>query len=84
MKRILSDREMALCYVLNEEFGRSQKKIADFMDISQSSVSNAIREFKHRMRVESLERELDDARRQLELNGLKQLPPRGTDFDVLY
>lgn len=84
MRRILSDREMALCYVLNEEFGRSQQKIAVFMDISQSSVSNAIREFKHRMRVEYLERELEDARTELERNGIKQLPPREIDFDAIF
>ena len=44
MNRKLSDKKKCMAYVLNRDpdFRYSQKKIAKMMDVSQSTISNAI------------------------------------------
>lgn len=72
MKRKLSDKKKCMAYVLNRDpdFGYSQKKISEMMDVSQSTISNAIDDVTHWLEIRDLTQQLNEARRQLAEQGL--------------
>jgi predicted XRE-type DNA-binding protein len=71
MNRKLSDKKKCMAYVLNRDpdFRYSQKKIAKMMDVSQSTISNAIDDVLHWMEIRDLTRQLGEARSLLANQG---------------
>lgn len=61
----MTERHKAMAYVLNVEFGYSMSKIANLMNVSQATVSNAIKDFKLKKYINDLEEELNQARMEL-------------------
>lgn len=77
--RKLSLKHSAIAFVLNTEMGYSQKGIATLMGISQSTVSNMIREFSYKQQINSLEQELLEARQIIYQNNIL---PQNEDYFV--
>ena len=77
MTRKLSDKQKCMAYVLNQDpdFGYSQKKISKMMDVSQSTISNAIDDVAHWLEIRDLTQQLDAAKRQLADLGVLPEPP---------
>ena len=50
-----------IIFVLHTKYGRTQKKLADLFEISQSTVSNYIKEVRYEMRIKGLSYELERA-----------------------
>lgn len=76
----LSNRKKLMAWVLNrdEDFGYSQRKIANLMDVSQSTISHAVEKVEHWKQVEDLTQQLEDARARLAALGYEpddSLPP---------
>lgn len=71
MKRKLSDKKKCMAYVLNRDpdFGYSQKKIAKMMDVSQSTISNAIDDVLQWLEIRDLTQQLEEARNLLANQG---------------
>lgn len=78
-RRKLSLRHCAIAYVLNSEMGYSQNGIANLMGVSQSTVSNMIREFSYKQQINSLEQELIEARQTI---AQKEIPAHNEDYFV--
>ncbi|MBU5353198.1 hypothetical protein KQI74_12940 [Paenibacillus barcinonensis] len=72
MKAKLTDRHQAMAYVLKHEFGYKQKNIADLMEVHQSTISNAIKEFKLKKQIQDLSFELEEARSKLKEIGYEE------------
>lgn len=66
----MSNRHKAMAYVLHDEFGYQQRKIAQLMDVSQSTIASAIKDFKYQQTIRNLEDALEEARQQLEAHGI--------------
>lgn len=77
MKRKLSDKKKCMAYVLNrdQDFGYSQKKIAKMMDVSQSTISNAIDDVLHWKEIRDLTQQLEEARGLLKKQGVLPAQP---------
>ncbi len=69
MKSKLTERHKAMAYVLKHEFGYTQKKVADLMEVNQSTISNAIKEFKLKKEIYDLREELEEVRAKLKEAG---------------
>lgn len=80
MSRKLSVKHSAVAYLLNRELNYSQSEIATLMKVSQSTVSNMIKEFEYQNQIQNLQRELDEARQIIAANNL--LPDNSNFFDV--
>lgn len=70
----MTEKHKAMAYVLNVEFGYSMTKIANLMDVSQSTISNAIKDFKFKKYINDLEEELNQARMELKKLGYGNNP----------
>ena len=70
MKKLLTDKHAAMAYILNKEMGYTMSKIAILMDVSQPTISNAIKDFTNKMTIRNLEKELSDARVALQQQGI--------------
>ena len=68
----MTDRHKVMAYVLNKEFGYRQSAIAQLMQVAQSTIANAVKE----VSFQDLEKELQEARYQLEQQGI--LPEKPT------
>ena len=66
----MSDRHKVMAYVLYNEFGYRQSAIAQLMQVAQSTIANAVKEVSFRLTIQNLEKELQEARYQLEQQGL--------------
>ena len=66
----MSDRHKLMAYVLHKEFGYRQSSIAQLMQVSQSTIANAVKEVSFRLTIQNLERELQEARYLIEQQGL--------------
>lgn len=77
MKSKLNARQKFMVYVLNtdDDFNKSQTDIAKFMNISQSTVSNAIRDTRHLLELKELKSELNEAKQLLIEYGVNTNPP---------
>ena len=71
----MSDRHKVMAYVLYKEFGYRQSAIAQLMQVAQSTIANAVKEVSFRLTIQNLEKELQEARYQLEQQGLLQETP---------
>lgn len=69
MQAKLSEMEKRMAYVLNKDmnYGYSMTKIGNMMGVSQSTISNAIKEVDYLRKINNLEAELNEAKRQLQL-----------------
>ncbi len=72
----MSDRHKMMAYVLYREFGYRQGAIGQLMGVSQSTIANAVKEVSFRLTIQNLERELQEARRELERQGIFPEPPK--------
>lgn len=72
----MTDRHKVMAYVLNKEFGYRQSAIAQLMQVAQSTIANAVKEVSFRLTTQNLEKELQEARYQLEQQGI--LPEKPT------
>lgn len=64
-RTLLTIREGAIAYSLNVECGYTQSNIAKLMGVSQSTVSNMIKEFTYQRQIHDLEEELAEARMEI-------------------
>ncbi|GGN95031.1 helix-turn-helix domain-containing protein [Saccharibacillus kuerlensis] len=78
MKSKLTERHQAMAYVLKHEFGYTQKDIASLMKVNQSTISNAIKEFKFKKQIQDLSLELKEAR-----DKISQIAEKGIDSSTL-
>ncbi len=76
MKQVLSQKKQFAAYVLNKapDYGFSQKKIAQMMDVGQSTISNAIARVEHMRQIQDLTRQLEEARNLLVESGIMPQP----------
>ncbi|WP_240416480.1 hypothetical protein [Paenibacillus periandrae] len=78
MKTILTKMHKVSAYVLNKELGYTQSAIATLMKVTQSSISNAVKEVSYEKKINDLTKELEAARTELR----KQLPsPKIIELD---
>ncbi len=84
--RKLTERHQLACYVLANEFDRSQTQIATLFDVRQSTVSNAIKEATYKIELNQLQQQLDEVRAELRQNLMLESPapliPQGEIIDV--
>lgn len=83
MQLKMTDKHKLMAYILNKELGYSMVSIAQLMQVSQSTISNAIKEVEFRRQISNLEKELDEAKSTLrELGYVQQniLPPNPNQF----
>ena len=73
-QRKMTDKHKWMCYVLREEFNCSQQKIATLFDVTQPTVSAAIKEAKYMVRIHGMEQELEEARQKVAMYEQRQLP----------
>ena len=66
----MSDRHKLMAYVLHKEFGYRQSSIAQLMQVSQSTIANAVKEVSFRLTIQNLDRELQEATHLIEQQGL--------------
>lgn len=69
MQAKLTDLEKRMAYVLNKDinFGYSMSSIGKLMGVSQSTISNAIKQVDYLRQITNLEMELEEAKRQLNI-----------------
>ncbi len=62
----MSKRKKYLAYILHvdDEFGYRQKKIADLMNVSQSTISSAVKEMRYEAEIYGLKQELEEQARE--------------------
>lgn len=81
MGKKLSTKHSAIAFVLNvlnSEMGYTQKEIATLMKVSQSTISNMIKEFEYQKQIYDLQQELNNAREIIQKQNL--LPQNDTYF----
>lgn len=78
MGKKLSTKYFAIAFVLNSEMGYTQKEIATLMKVSQSTISNMIKEFEYQKQIYDLQQELNNAREIIQKQNL--LPQNDTYF----
>ena len=78
MGKKLSIRHSAIAFVLNGEMGYTQQEIATLMKVSQSTISNMIKEFEYQKQIYDLQQELNNAREIIQKQNL--LPQNDTYF----
>lgn len=68
----MTKKHKMIAYLLNkdEDFGYSQEKIATLMGVSQSTISNAVKEIEYLRRISNLEKALSQARMELIQQGV--------------
>ena len=66
----MSDRHKLMAFVLHKEFGYRQGAIGQLMQVSQSTIANAVKEVSFRMTIQNLERELQETRYLLQEQGI--------------
>jgi len=68
----MTKKHKLIAYLLNkdEDFGYSQEKIATLMGVSQSTISNAVKEIEYLRRISNLEKALSQARMELIQQGV--------------
>lgn len=68
----MTKKHKMIAYLLNkdEDFGYSQEKIATLMGVSQSTISNAVKEIEYLRRIINLEKALSQARMELIQQGV--------------
>lgn len=71
----MTEKHKFMAYILSLEFNYSQTKIANLMDVSQSTIANAIKDVKYLKTIQDLTRQLNDARQEIAANGLKPVYP---------
>jgi len=65
MRKIFTERQELLCYLAVYEFGLTEQMLAELLNVSQATISNAIRNAKNKLKHGALERELANARKEL-------------------
>ena len=62
----MSKKKKYMAYILHVdgEFGYTQKKIAALMDVSQSTISNAVKEMRYEAEIYGLKKELENQARE--------------------
>ncbi len=65
----MTEKHKAMAYVLNKEFGYTMVNISKLMNVSQSTISSAIKDFEYKRNIRNLENELKNARTELKKLG---------------
>mgnify|MGYP002406017833 CR=1 FL=1 len=62
----MSKKKKYMAYILHEddEFGYKQKKIAELMGVSQSTISSAVKEMRYEAEIYGLKKELEEKVRE--------------------
>ena len=78
----MTRKHKLMAYILNkdEDFHYSQKKIAQLMDVAQSTISNATKEMEYLVEINDLKKELAQTRTFLKQQGI--LPSAFPMLDV--
>lgn len=72
MKKALSEKHKAMAYILNKEMGYTMTKIGELMNVSQSTISNGIKDITHMIAIRNLEVELAEARQLIAQRGIPE------------
>ena len=80
----MTDKHKFMSYVLNndEDLNVSTTKIAEMFAVSQSTVSNAIKDVRYELKIKNLEKELSMAKKELYIDKLIALPESTDDIGV--
>ncbi len=70
MKRLMTEKHQLMAYVLNKIFHYTMSDIANLMKVSQSTISNAIRDVEYRRTIQDLQDELDRTQNELIRRGI--------------
>jgi hypothetical protein len=65
----LTPKHKTMAYILWYEFGYSMADIGNLMRVSQSTISNAIKQVEYERRLHNLENELNSAKEELKSLG---------------
>ena len=82
-KKVMTNKHKLMSYLLTEEFGRTQQKVAELFDVSQSTISSAVKEAKLLAKIESMKKELTEARKTLIDKGYKPSEPKLLDAEII-
>ncbi len=80
----MSDKHKLMAYLLFREFGYKQDDIAVLMKVSQSTIANAVKEVRFRMKITDLEKQLAETRALLLQQGYhEEIPQLGGPLQLL-
>jgi len=82
-KKVMTDKHKLMSYLLTEEFDRTQQKVAELFDVSQSTISSAVKEAKLLSQIKSMQNELNQARQALVDKGYKPNEPKLLDAEII-
>ncbi|MFL0194831.1 hypothetical protein ACJDU8_04475 [Clostridium sp. WILCCON 0269] len=84
MKRKMTDKHKFMSYVLNndEDLNVSTTKIAEMFEVSQSTVSNAIKDVRYELKIKNLEKELSIAKKEIYNSKIIELPENTENITV--
>ncbi len=68
MHKIMTRDHKLMAYVLNKKFNYQMKKIADLMNVSQSTISTAIKEVEWMNKINDLTKELEATKKMIASN----------------
>lgn len=68
MRRALNDRQRLMAYLLNKDpdFNYPTRKIAELFGVSQSTISNAVKEVQMARKIQDLEQQLAEVKAQVQ------------------
>lgn len=84
----ITDKHKLACYLLYEEFKRPQQKIANLFEVSQPTVSAAIKEARYMIALKETQKQLEEVRQELrerlplETNAARLLPDSKNIIDI--
>lgn len=73
MPKKMTDKHKYTAYVLNKDFGYTKTRTGEIMGVSQSTISNAVKEIEYRIRTENLKDEFQEAWEALKEKGYTPL-----------
>ena len=79
----MTDKHKLMSYLLVNEFDRTQQKVAELFDVSQSTISSSVKEAKLLSKIASMEKELSEARNILIQQGFKPSEPKFLDTQII-
>lgn len=78
--QIMTDRHKAMAYLMYTEFDTTQQKIADFFNVTQGTISTALKDARFIIEIMNKNNELNELR--AEVSALKQLDSGSGYIDI--
>ncbi len=70
MTKVMTRDHMLMAYVLHKKFGYTMIKIANLMNVSQSTISTSIEKVGYWVTIENLKKELEETQRKIIEHGI--------------